>query len=448
MSRFYFFLHAMVMVASLLLSIPTRAQSSMAAFPSDAGLTARQFNLVKTGKIDAVPAIQALIAAERAVILPCGTYRLDESFPDWSADGIRLSGANMQCVILNVNYTITSGSVNVFHLSGHGQVISDMTINATRQMRAGAMIYLKAASQERVHDLIVTGPFWNGIYVYASNNVHIDHIYARPPFPSFHTAPNAQNGAAYAGAAFISLDGDLTSGKINIDTYLEDLNIAQYETGIQYLYTSGVYASNIDIVGTRSAYLFTPGPKESVNGVQMVNALGDTSYGANWYFPNSGGGVYEFMCSACWASSSYSDSGIVVENPRVSQIHFQNSTSINNSRYGLYISAGRNIGWIGGAIEMNNNRLGSKTDASDVYISGTAGKLDWIRIQDTFIGQGGIMHDQNSGKWQATYAVDLANVPATAHVMLTGLQTYNHKFGQFNKPANMSNISMANNQGD
>ncbi|MFT9399806.1 hypothetical protein [Acetobacter sp.] len=410
-----------------------------------AGQTAAQLT---SGQIDAEPAIAAAVAAGRAVTLPCGNYRLDEPFPDWSTDGVRLSGMNMQCVTLNVNYTINNGSINVFHLSGHGQIISDMTLNATQKMTAGCLIFEQYVSQNRIHDLIVTGPFYNGIYVYGSNNVHIDHIYARPPFLNSETIPDAQKGPAYAGGAFITLDGDPDSGKINIDTYLSDLNIAQYTYGISYLYSSGVFENGIDVVGALNAHIFSPSAGRNVNGLQILNVLGDTSYGANWYFPNSGGGVYEFMCASCWASSSYSDAGIAILNPNVSQIHWVNSTAVNNSKSGIYISGGRNIGWSGGAIEMNNTKLGSTDDASDVYLSDGNGTLDWISISGAFIGQGGIMKYQIGKTNQAPYAVDLASVPSTAHITLTGLQTFNHSIGQFNLPSTTTNIIQSGNQGN
>lgn len=400
-----------------------------------------------SGQIDAEPAIAAAIAAGNAVTLPCGTYRIDEPFPVWAQDGLRLSGAATSCVTLNINFSVTDGSYNLFYLKGHYQTISDLTLNATKGWSAGSMIYLWETFGDVIHHIQVTGPFWNGIYLYGANNTHIGNFSFRPPYLSSVSIPNPQNGAAYAGGAAIVLDGDAVNAAPSIDIYLSEGNIAQYQFGIQYIYASGIFENGLDIVGTQQAHLFTPGNGENVNGFQGVNVLGDTSYGPNWHFTGSGG-VYEFMCSTCWASSSYSDSGVVVDNPNVSQINFENSTSVNNSKYGVYIAGGRNIGWVGGAIEMNNTQLGSTSAASDVYLSAAFGTLDWIRLQNVFIGQGGIMKYQVGKTNQAPYAVDLASVPSTAHIALTGLQTFNHSSGQFNLPSTTTNIIQTGNQGN
>lgn len=400
-----------------------------------------------SGEIDAEPSIAKAIAAGSAVTLPCGTYRIDEPFPTWSTDGIRLSGKSMSCVTLNINFAISDGSINVFTLSGHGQSISNLTLNANKQMTAGTAVFMSLTSNDRLHDLLFSGPFWNGIYVYGSNNTHIDHVYGRPPYLASATVPDPQDGEAYAGGSFITLAGDVSTGGINIDTYMNDINIAQYTYGISYVYTSGVYGNAIDVVGALNAHLFTPASGGNVNGIQLSNVLGDTSYGPNWYFPDSGGGVYELMCSGCWASSSYSDAGIVMGNPKLSQVNFSNSTALNNSKSGLYISAGENIRWVGGAIEMNNTKLGSTSDEPDVYVSDGSGTTDWLSFTGAFIGQGGIMKYNVGKSNEATYAIDMSAVPDTTHISIVGVQTYNHSSGQFNLPTTTTNIIQSGNQG-
>ena len=408
------------------------------------GQTAAQLT---SGQIDAQPAIAAAIAAGTAVTLPCGTYLINEPFPVWAYDGLRLSGAATSCVTLNINFSGTDGSHNLFYLKGHYQTISNLTLNAIRGWSAGAMIYAWETFGDVISNIQVTGPFWNGIYLYAANNTHISNFNFRPPYLSSVAIPNPQNGAAYAGGAAIVLDGDAVNAAPSIDTYLSEGNIAQYQYGIEYIYASGIFENGIDIVGTQQAHLFTPRSGENVNGFQGVNVLGDTSYGPNWHFTGLGG-IYEFMCSVCWASSSYSESGVVFDNANVSQINFENSTSLNNSKYGVYIAGGVNIGWVGGAIEMNNTQLGSNADVSDVYLSADSGKLDWIRFQNAFIGRGGIMKYQVGKTNQAQYAVDLAGIPSTTHVTLMGLQTFNHSKGQFNLPASTINIVQTGNQGN
>lgn len=400
---------------------------------------------LRRGVIDAQPVISKVIERFGQVTLPCGQYRIDEPFGNWSKDGIRLSGVSTGCVNINVTFSMSRETPALFYLSGHYQTISNLTIVAKKKMSSGAAIYLKYVSGTHLHDLVVTGPFWNGVYIYGSNNVHLDHIYGRPPFLDGEDIPNPQNGAAFAGNGFITLDGNKENGKINIDTYISNVNIAQYKYGINYIYASGVYCDGIDVVGAKNGHIFTPGEGENVNGIQMVNVLGDTSFDANWFFPKSGGGVFDLLCTNCWASSSYNGAGVEIENYRSSQVNFLNSISLNNAQSGLKIGGGNQISWVGGAIEMNNTKLNNnRYDSPDVSISGEEGSLDWLRIQDIFIGQGGIMHTLYHKKNQATYAIDVSAVPSLTHVLISNIQTSGHILGVVKLPADKSNILVSN----
>lgn len=98
---------------------------------------------------------------------------------------------------------------------------------------------------------------------------------------------------------------------------------------------------------------------------------------------------------------------------------------------------------------MNNNPLGSRTAAADVYMSAGNGNLDWVRIQNAFVGQGGwMLTAKGTRAAKATYAVGLSAVPSTAHISLTGLQTQGHGAGQFRMPAVTTNIVSIGNQGN
>lgn len=436
--------HVIVMLTAYLLDAtiavsaprPAEAEGGMARF-LPAGKTLGDLT---SGRIDAQPVISAAIDADTAVILPCGSYHIKRPFTDWHRDGTRLSGISNGCVRLIADFAIADGAVNIFHLSGHNQTISDMMIVASRVMTAGAAIYLDSTFNDTMENLVFEGPFWNGIYIYGSNNTHLAGLTARPPFMPGTTLPNPQNGKAYAGRSFIALNGDPSTGKITIDSYIRDINIAQYQYGIEYIYASGIYADAIDIVGARTAHIFDPDTRRNVNGVQMTNVLGDTSYEDNWRFPESGGGVFEVMCTNCWASSSYTGSGFTIENTKASQLSFSNSSTLNNARSGLVIRGGTNISWSYGAIELNNTDIDrSATQSSDVLI---AGKVDGLRIQDTFIGRGGVVHNLLHKNYRPVFAIEIDDNADVDHLLISGIQSSGHRRGALHIPPGKTGINI------
>jgi len=431
------------------LQFPDKSKEFRSDYLSEFITTGHSLDDLRKGLIDAQPIISNAINRYRHIVLPCGEYRIEEPFGDWSKDGISLSGVSTGCVNINVYFSINNEKPYLFYLSGHYQSISNINIIAKKKMISGSAIYLNYVTGTHLHDLLVMGPFWNGVYIYGSNNVHLDHIYARPPFLDGQEIPNPQNGAAFSGNSFITLDGNKKNGKINIDTYISNVNISQYKYGINYIYASGVYCNGIDVVGAKNGHIFTPGQEENVNGIQMINVLGDTSFDANWFFPNTGGGVFDFLCTNCWASSSYNGAGVEIENYHSSQLNFSNSISLNNSQSGLKIEGGTQISWVGGAIEMNNTKLNNNMyDYPDVSISGASGSLDWLRIQDVFIGRGGIMYMLHHKKNQATYAIDMSALSSLTHVLISNVQTSGHMLGVIKFPAEKTNISISNVMGD
>ena len=349
--------------ADFLTSVQTEAQLTTAAF-------------------DAAPAINAALGAGLSVDLPCGTYAINSPITGMTKDGTSLSGAP-GCVVFNIGFS----TGDVIRLSGtHFQTVQNIRFNATVAHTSGAGIHQLQTSNNSMDKLTFYG-LWNAdaMLLDGSNTTFINDF-------------DCSNGPLFAASAILTGGACLHVIGNALEVHVKHGLSARFDAGLRITYGSGVYVESLDAVQNIRGVVIDPAVGQAVFGIQMTNVLSDTSYGDNWFFSGAGP-ISDVQLANCWASSSGTSAGMLLNNPALDNLQIGNTVFTGNHGDGLNIAAGKNIVITGSTAEHNNitGAVGGsgfriQAGVSQVTISGSkAGE------GGTYAAQGTPPNHQSSG---------------------------------------------------
>ena len=289
-----------------------------------------------TAAFDAVPVINAALAAGVSVQLPCGTYTIGGPLTAVARDGARLVGTE-GCTVFNIAFA----AGDVINLTGHFQTVRDIAFNATVSHTSGAGVHQDKTSFNVMDRLAFYG-LWStdAMLMDGSNTTFINDF-------NCSNGPLFQASAFQPGGACIHVVGNA------VEVHIKHGLAARFDAGIRVTYGSGVYAEGVDALQNGHGVLFDPGAGQSVFGVLMTNVLGDTSYADNWLLAGDGP-ITDVQLANSWSSSSSTGSGLTVTNAATNGLFLGNFLMLGNYGDGMNIVAGSNIAVTGGGAEYNN----------------------------------------------------------------------------------------------
>ncbi len=321
-----------------------------------------------TGARDSSPAFDAAIARGGYTVIPCGAYKLVHNLNQIIGSNIKLIGAGRGCV------TINSAS-----LSGDVIAIGDGTANP-------------AAVELRGFTLIATATHTSGWAIRVRNghqidihDVHIDYDGSH----SFAGGISLEGGAQQYGYHLNKFEiGHTTGAGLSIgsgttapsDLFISEGIIAGAATGWQFLASGGVYAHDVDVIGSLGhGIVFNPTNGAHNAYVFLDHILSDTSQGDNWLFESTGTGqTINVSCTTCWGSTqsdgAHPGAGFDFNDPNSDALSFVGSIAKNNRYQGVVINAGTNISWTGGFQVCSNSQDGPG-NYDGIYVAAGVSKV-------------------------------------------------------------------------
>jgi hypothetical protein len=128
--------------------------------------------------------------------------------------------------------------------------------------------------------------------------------------------------------------------------------------GVHMRYASGVWMSNIDVIGCKRAWETNPGPGMSVQSVFAKAFLADTSTYDGIRFGTAGGIVRMINLVGCWSSTNGAhdnEAAVTIDqgSGSVSSVSFISFEATNNRAIAIDMVSGSNIRVIGGQFLSN-----------------------------------------------------------------------------------------------
>ena len=322
-----------------------------------AGQTAAQ---LESGAIDAGPAIRAAISRVGTARLPvCGTYRLDTPVP-LAGLGNAIVGGGRNCSTLQ----ITFATGDAITLTGGNTRLRELAITSTVTRTSGNAVHVAGSYGSGIENVFFNGPFFTSLAIDKTNTFKLSHSDFRP-------------GAVNTCVSLLNYP---------VDTFIDDTNLAACGAeGLLITSGSGIYLTQMDILGSAAGVLVTAANGANVNALYATHVLADSNSNYGWDFEGAGP-ITEVRCSACWGSGTTAGPGLKINNPFMNDVEFTAFEAHHNSMQGVDLEFGQNITFTGGHVLQNS------TAGSALYDGLYAGPgTTIVTISGMHAGSGGYM---------------------------------------------------------
>jgi len=323
-------------------------------------------------------------------------------------------GSDLKTPLINAHAALNAGEITVqqggFTLTGNVTVTKDSVVIIGRGKKGGTVIdvnYDTAAADGIVFDTCNNSglrniQFLNTVTKTAGAIINLDNCH-NTKLTDFRIDGEAYNAVTLSGGAlqFIDILDDFEIGAgsnagILIDSavagdfaqevFMANAVIAPPGDGVKIVNGSGIYMSNVSILGAGGIGMhIAPPAGKRAKAIRCDTVLCDTCTGTGWSVnPTGTGFVVGLELSNCWGNSN--DRGFQTGTTGViNGVTISGGSWSNNAKDGIGILSGTNYKIIGGAEVFTNSTDGSALFDGIVFAAGISGFI----VSDIACGSGG-----------------------------------------------------------